>query len=137
MHHLRLTENMHVRLAHNDRIAADKFAAWLLRVGDGSKPTVVGSYDDLIRIPQEMTVNNVDDLVNSVFPDLANEQMFASRAILASRNDDADEINALVVQRLAGTAHEYRSIDSVSREDGILYPTEFLNSLNLSGMPPH
>jgi ATP-dependent DNA helicase PIF1 len=63
--------------------------------------------------------------------------VFASRAILASRNDEANEINALVVQRLTGTAYEYRSIDSVSGEDGNFYPTEFLNTLNPPGMPPH
>jgi hypothetical protein len=54
-----------------------------------------------------MTVNNIDDLVNNIFPNPNNEQLFASRAILASRNDEADEMNALVVQRLTETAYEY------------------------------
>jgi len=84
-----------------------------------------------------MTVSTIDDLINCVFPDLTNEQLFESRAILASRNDEADEINAMVVQRLSTSEHEYASIDSVSSEDGTYYPIEFLNTLNPSGMPLH
>ena len=30
-----------------------------------------------------------------------------------------------------------RAFDSVAIEDGTYYPSEFLNSLNLSGIPPH
>ena len=62
---------------------------------------------------------------------------FTCRAILAPRNDEAEEIYTLIVQRFPGTEYEYRSIDSVAIEDGTYYSTEFLNSVNPSGIPPH
>ena len=112
---------MRVRRAHSDRIAANNFAEWLLRVGNGTEQTYSNvTATDLIHIPTSMTVTNVDQLINEVFLDLRNEHLFAYRAVLAPRNDEADEINTLVVQHFTGTEYEYRSIDSVAIEDGIL-----------------
>jgi len=86
-----------------------------------------------------MTVDTMDKLVHSVFPDLTDERLFANRAILAPRNQDADEVNAFVVDQGEGDVQQYKSksIDSVSVDDGTLYPTEYLNSLSPSGLPLH
>ena len=49
-------------------------------------------------------------------------------------------VNDEVLQRLPGTEKIYTSVDEVECEDGddiTNYPTEFLNSLTPSGMPPH
>ena len=39
--------------------------------------------------------------------------------------------------RIGGDQREYLSFDTVDCADGCMYPTEFLNSLVLSGMAPH
>jgi len=117
---------------------ADRFSTWLLRIGEGREPMYDnGVVNDLIRIPEEMAVDSVDQLLVKVFPDLSNEKLFANRAILTPRNEDAEEVNRVVVERIAGSLTEYKSIDSVAVEDGTCYPTEFLNTLTQSGMPPH
>lgn len=48
-------------------------------------------------------------------------------------------LNDHVMDRLQGTMYEFKSADSVtqSENDGAVYTTEFLNTLELSGLPPH
>jgi len=85
---------MRVTSACDDAVAAERFAAWLLRVGDGREPTAKDI--DLIPVPPAMAVNSIAELVNCVIPDLSNNQahLFANRAILLPKNDDCDEVNA-------------------------------------------
>ena len=60
------------------------------------------------------------------------------RAILAPRNDSIDKINIQLLQLLPGIAGSFLSIDTLlEKDEAIRYPTEFLNSLQPSGMPPH
>ena len=66
---LQLLDNMCVRRVYDDPASADRFAAWLLRVGDGRETTVQDT--DLIRVPSDMIVHSIAELVNSVFPDLS------------------------------------------------------------------
>ena len=48
------------------------------------------------------------------------------------------EINELMMQEFPGEERLYRSADKLlNNEDSHAYPVEFLNSLTLSGMPPH
>jgi len=61
-----------------------------------------------------------------------------NRAILAARNVDVNEINFHIQQILPGDLMSFKSIDTVIDENEIVnFPTEFLNSLDLPGMPPH
>ncbi|KAE9539872.1 hypothetical protein AGLY_005124 [Aphis glycines] len=112
-----LTRNMR---AGND---AD-FADWLLLLGSGQLPTVDGVLDT-VEIPREM-VCDVVDLIDFVYPQhmsLANER-------------GMQQINRTVLQRIERT---YTAIDTVVIDDPdeeANYPTEFLNSLELNGMPP-
>ena len=60
------------------------------------------------------------------------------RAILAPRNDSVNAINLQTQQQLPGQAASYKLIVTVVDVDhAVQYPTEFLNSLEPSGMPPH
>lgn len=50
----------------------------------------------------------------------------------------ADEINEKLLTKIPGTSKIYKSIDTtVDADESTLYPTEFLNSLNHSGIPQH
>ncbi|UYV76661.1 hypothetical protein LAZ67_14001628 [Cordylochernes scorpioides] len=54
------------------------------------------------------------------------------------RNDAVDEINNCIQDMLPGSVTEYNSINTmVDVDDTVNYPSEFLNSLNPSGLPPH
>jgi len=132
---LQLLDNMCVRRVYDDPASADRFAAWLLRVGDGRETTVQDT--DLIRVPSDMIVHSIAELVNSVFPDLSDERLYVNRAILAPKNDDADKVNDFVVNQLTGTICEYKSVESFDTNECAQYPIEYLNTLTPPGIPPH
>lgn len=82
------------------------------------------------------------ELINSVFPNITqnyrNHQWLSERAILAARNIDVDIINFTIQDILSSEAVTFKSIDTVVDENEVVnYPTEFLNSLDLPGLPPH
>ncbi|GFS76225.1 ATP-dependent DNA helicase [Trichonephila clavipes] len=61
-----------------------------------------------------------------------------TRAILAAKNIDANTINFTIQHGIPSETTTYKSIDTVENQDEVVnYPTEFLNSLDLPGMPPH
>jgi PIF1-like helicase len=67
------------------------------------------------------------------------EKMVKS-CILTPKNVDTDFINEAATARFPGVAKVYHSEDYIIKadsEDAQLYDTEFLNSLNYSGLPPH
>jgi ATP-dependent DNA helicase PIF1 len=65
----------------------------------------------------------------------------AKRAILAPKNDVVAEFNNMILQQYyQDTLTTYASSDTIhgaTAEDYGNYPVEFLNSLELSGLPPH
>ena len=93
-------------------------------------------------IPEEMKTEtaNLSDLVDTIFPDIATRFNDASwvgkRAIMSPSNKEVEEVNNAVLQRLPGEEVVLKSIDT-TEEGGADYPPEFLNSCELSGMPPH
>jgi hypothetical protein len=62
-------------------------------------------------------------------------QSYANMAILAIKNEIVDQINDIAINKFPGKLYELKSADSVSEADphAHLYPSEFLNSINLSG----
>lgn len=54
-----------------------------------------------------------------------------NRAMLASRNCDADEINAFIMKRFPSGEHGYQSINPVLVDDGPHYLMEFLNTVSV------
>ena len=85
--------------------------------------------------------NDISDLVSSVYGDIVNnylDQDFMSRCILMSpKNETVDAINDYVMRQIPGDDQTFLSADSVDDTQAAIYPTEFLNSLNHNGMPPH
>jgi ATP-dependent DNA helicase PIF1 len=97
--------------------------------------------------------DTIDSLVDEVcgnlgrFTDLqSRNEHIIQRAILTLLNEDVDSINIVIMNRFDLTTPDgtpaqrrtYHNTDSVVQgEQRRVYPTEFLNSLNMSGVPPH
>ena len=107
-----------------------------IKVGEGQ----LG--DGELLIPEEMRAEtaNLSDLVDAVFPSIATKFKDASwvgkRAILSPSNKEVQEVNTAVLKRLPGEEVVLKSIDT-TEEGAADYPPEFLNTCELSGMPPH
>jgi len=93
--------------------------------------------------------HTIDSLVDEVYGDLGASQIHShiiQRAILTPLNEDVDNINTTIMNRFDLTTPDgrptqrrtYHSADSVVQgEQRGVYPTKFLNSLSMSGVPPH
>jgi len=63
---------------------------------------------------------------------------FQERAILSPTNEQVDKLNDLILSKFDAQSQMYYSVDTVlEKEDAVHFPTEFLNSLTPSGVPPH
>lgn len=87
-------------------------------------------------------VTSKDELIGKVFPDIdvnyLNHDWLSGRAILAAKNKDVNEINFKIQNEIGGQMHSFKSVDWVVNEDEATnYPTEFLNSLDLPGVPQY
>ncbi|XP_075978675.1 NUBP iron-sulfur cluster assembly factor 1 isoform X1 [Anticarsia gemmatalis] len=137
---LSLTINMRVQL-QNDQSAA-QFSKQLLAVGNGKVP--VDATSGLITLTNDFCrfVDSQLALIENVFPNISeNYQNYAwlsERAILAAKNNDVHALNFTIQSKIAGDLVTYKSVDSITNLDEVVnYPTEFLNSLELPGFPPH
>ncbi|KAI2497708.1 helicase [Fragilaria crotonensis] len=114
------------------------FASFLLRIGEDMEPSPI-NLPSYIFQPQD-----TNELVEHVFDDFSSNEpaYWSERAILCPKNKDVQRINDMVTSRLPHDEHVFLSIDNIISEEPndpahTLYPPEFLNSLELSGLPPH
>ena len=133
-----------INLTINMRVAADEvdFAAYLLQIGNGTEQIHPHVGEDMIQIPKEFLVHSLDELINRVFPNIEesyHDKYFVARhAILTPKIESVDKINEITMDKFPGEAKTYLSAGTVGEEDSYnVYPTEFLNSITLSGMPHH
>ncbi|GJR76766.1 ATP-dependent DNA helicase PIF1-like protein [Tanacetum coccineum] len=130
------------------------FNQWVLAVGDGTlpakakegkdEPTWIGIHEEFLI---KLTDSPIEQIVAETYPNFIERQhdndYLKERVILTPRNDDADKINAYMFDKLVDSAVTYNSVDEVCKaltenlEQQHLFPTEFLNTLNFPGMPPH
>ena len=137
--HMSLNTNMRVHCSGD--ISSGHFAAQLLQLGNGDMPV---DEQDTVTLPDDFgqKVAQAHLLEAAVYPNLAenyhNLDWLQERAILAPKNDSVNTINFSLQNLLPGSEMVYSSIDSVvDSSETVDYPTEFLNSLNPSGLPPH
>ena len=100
------------------------------------------SNTDAIEIPSFQTVNSKDALIHHVYEGLElnfnNGPWMSLRAILTTKNNEVDKLNDDLMNKLTGNMIILKSVDLVADDDqAALYPSEFLNSLSISGLPPH
>ena len=69
---------------------------------------------------------------------LSDIQWLRDRAILAPKNCVVDTINESLLAEMEGQARSYLSVDTVvDQDEAVNFPTDFLNDLTISGLPPH
>ncbi|XP_013745491.2 uncharacterized protein LOC106448109 [Brassica napus] len=145
-----LTINMRLRQADKD------FAEWILKVGNGTAPTVMTegrSHDDgeQVIIGDEFMLPRSDlphkSISDAAYPEFVknylNRTYLTERAILAPTNASAHEINSYLLSKVPSVEREFLSSDSVAFESTPEddwtnnYTQEYLNSLEFPGLPPH
>ncbi|KAK0401771.1 hypothetical protein QR680_015960 [Steinernema hermaphroditum] len=102
--------------------------------------------EEIIEIPKEFVANG--NLVSEIFGDAIAEgdwEEVGKRAILAPKNERCYRINQKVLDLMPGEEVKYKSIDAVHEDESsdtslynpVMFPTEFLNSVTHSSLPPH
>lgn len=131
-----------MRVQLQNDVSAEIFAKQLLDIGNGK--ITVNSVTGLITLPVDfcMLEQSKEQLIAGVYPNIVrnykNHQWLSDRAILAAKNKDVNDINTDIQNKIRGQTVTYKSIDCVMDPDEVVnYPTEFLNSLDLPGTPPH
>ncbi|CAH1107477.1 unnamed protein product [Psylliodes chrysocephalus] len=76
-----------------------------------------------------------------VFPNLEvninNAEWLYERAVLSPKNEWVNKINKKILDMIVGDSKVYSSIDTVIANNDSTYPVEFLNYLELTGVPSH
>ena len=147
---LELKENMRVdRHLDSDPARAEELAAWdeyLTKVGTGQLEQVAGG--GYVKLPHANCIDLQDpiigkeQLIEKVFGDLAvtnsNYEQTSKRAILAGTNADVDDINERCLAKLdEDPAIVYSADSTVDKDIQHRFQTDYLNTLNASGIPPH
>ena len=97
------------------------FSSFLLTIGNRTAEMHTDKGEDMIQIPQEYLVNSIDELIEKVFPHI-----------------EEGYLDKYFVSKFPGIENTYLSADTIAEDDLCnAYPTEFLNSIALSGMLPH
>ena len=117
------------------------YSKQLLDIGNGK--ILVDSSSGYIRFPTNFChfTETKTQLIEKVFPNIAqnykNHVWLSERVILAAKNVDVKEMHFQIQNKIADELMTCKSIDSVTNQDDVICPTEFLNSLELPGLPPH
>jgi ATP-dependent DNA helicase PIF1 len=87
-------------------------------------------------------VSSVAELIHAVYPAVSQNYLtlnwLRDRVILAAKNEGIHKIMNQVLAMLPGVVTECKYIDTVVDADEVVtFPPEFLNSLDLAGLPPH
>ena len=142
----RLTKNMRVERLISTDTSANRIselrahADWLLAMGNGK---LENKCQNLITIPKKMVCISPDELEEKVYDDFEvnyiDKEYLLNRLIMSSTNDCIQEKNfKFVDQKLPGDMIvSYSRDECVEMEDRHLYDSDYLNRMNVSGLPPH
>jgi len=104
-------------------------------------PTLLMRYNCHINVEVSSSIKGCKYLYKYVFSDLAMNctsiSYMRERAILSTRNEYVDSLNAMMIGKFPGNEKVYYSHDSVDDDSTNNYPLDFLNSITPNGLPPH
>jgi hypothetical protein len=117
------------------------FVDWLLCLGNNELETID---EDYIKCPNMMVLPPADTraMAMAIYPRVhegqATYEYLRERAILAPRNKEVSLINTMVLNYLPNAQVDFLNADfTEDMEVTNIYPSEFLNTLEVSGMPSH
>jgi hypothetical protein len=152
----RLQENMRVKAAglHGNPAELQRFADWLLSVGDGSSnrlsntsaqqsepQTCVASFNHFHITMQDADIQRMLDWTYPHMLDRLHDEdslrfaFFADRLILAPHHSAVSKINTVALHTLPGATVDCPSADKV--EENYPISPSYLHTLEESGLPPH
>lgn len=153
---MKLTENMRLRsplLSDSQQERLHHFANWLLQIGEGTMLNCSSTdHHDTswIEVPKYLLLppesRNIQELISFVYNSSASSDpatYLCERAILAPTNEIAATINSQMVSQLKTEETSYFSFDTIDDDTSnratldSLYPVEFLNTIQMSGLPDH
>jgi hypothetical protein len=135
-----LTLNINKRLGQDP--AEQEFAQWLLDVGHGKHTDEDGN----VTLPNSFhcAENSLQSLEQATYPAIdqlphAPDLYFCERILLTARNEDVHKTNAHLLDKFPGEVQKFMCADSIDYygddQEIILYPVEYLNTINASGLP--
>ncbi|GJW92368.1 ATP-dependent DNA helicase PIF1-like protein, partial [Tanacetum coccineum] len=149
---MKLTVHMRLGSGSNssERKEIQDFADWILNIRNG-KIGGKNNGEENVEFLDDMLILNSDDHIGSIihetYPDLLQNiydpDYFQKRAILAPTHELVDMINDRMLSLLHGDEKTYNSSDMVGVADvdtnfsETMYTEEFLNNLNMAGIPHH
>ena len=119
------------------------FSEFLLRIGNGTEESFANDY---VQLPDDILIEYESDqsihmLIDRVFPALESKWTSLAYmhecAILSTRNEHVDSLNALMIDKFPSKEKVYYSHDSIDDDSHNNYPLDFLNSITPNGLPPH
>jgi len=129
-------------LALQNNPSTAEFSRQLLALGNSQIPVNVSN--GLMSFPENFCefTSSKKELITKVFPCIEDNYKhlywISERAILGAKNKDVVSLNCIIQSKIAGELRSYKSVDSVTDEnEATNYPSEFLNSLDMPGTPPH
>nr|GEW91589.1 DNA helicase [Tanacetum cinerariifolium] len=145
----------------NDRLISEakkqhvqRFSSWLLNSGDGN----IGLPDEtdsencsIVQISEELCIPDNDNTIHQLINFICSDQTFQTpsaedlqkKVIVCPKNKTADMINTHILSLLNHERRVYLSSDEATPhgndggETELLYPNEYLNTLNFARLPPH
>ena len=149
-----LTKNMriHKGTSPDEAKRMKEFSEWVLKVGDGKieRAPEAECEDDIVIPPEFCKITEdscIDEMIRTTFPDLGtlykDPKYLSERAILTPMNCTVSHVNSVIVDQIPGDSVSYFSVDHGEDFPGTKselqhsFPPEYLNSLNVPGLPSH
>ena len=106
--------HLHQNMRVIDDSEAEEFREWLLQIGHGQN----SDEDSKVEIPQDIRSNDVESLMNFIYPNLDTPsppppEYFLHRMILAPRNSDVNNLNETLLDKMNGNVKTYYSADQI------------------------
>jgi hypothetical protein len=134
-----LQTNLRALLTNNSDAA--EYSKFLLSIGDDTYP--ITDPPNIITLPDTAAnATSTQQLIQSIFKDLPqhthDNKWTLERVILAPLNEMVDTINHQILATIPTPDIVYKSFDTtLTTEEAVHFPVEFLNSLNIAGLPQH